>query len=203
MSLLAAAALGVGLGVFTGLPLGVINVAVVEAALAARRRVALGLGLGGAIADMLQAALAFVGVGQLVIARPEITRGFGILAGALIVGYAVLVWRRRRRPTAVQQDGSVWRSLGIGVSLTLPNPGALAAWVAVAAAVWPRATPAEAVAVALGVGAGSAVWFSVLGRLVARLPREHRALKIFPRVAMAVLIGSGAIGLVRLWLGWH
>jgi len=48
-----AAGLGLGLGVVTGMPLGVINVAIVDAATAGRRRFATGLGLGGGAADAI------------------------------------------------------------------------------------------------------------------------------------------------------
>ena len=67
------------------------------------------------------------------------------------------------------ERGRLARAIGTGVMLTLPNPGALSAWVAVAAALWPTATVAEAIAVALGVGVGSAAWFTLLGWLVATL----------------------------------
>ena len=48
-SLLLAAALGLGLGIVTGMPLGVVNVAIVDAAVAGRTRFATGIGVGGAL----------------------------------------------------------------------------------------------------------------------------------------------------------
>ena len=64
VNVLVAAALGIALGVVTGMPLGVVNVAIVDAATAGRTRFAIGVGLGGALADTVHAALAFVGVGR-------------------------------------------------------------------------------------------------------------------------------------------
>jgi len=89
-----AAGLGFTLGVVTGLPLGVINVSIVEAATSQRRRLAIGIGLGGGLADTAHAALAFIGVGRLVTARPDLVRILALSAAALIVSYAVLAWRR-------------------------------------------------------------------------------------------------------------
>lgn len=164
IELLAAAGLGVALGVVTGLPLGLVNVAIVEAASAGRGRFAAQLGIGGALADAVHAAIAFLGVGRVITERTQWTRVLYVVAGAIVVAYAVSVWRRRR--------GGHGRGHGhgivVGMGLTLPNPGALAAWVAVAAAVWPTISIAGALVLAASVGIGSALWFTQLARWVAR-----------------------------------
>lgn len=196
--ILAAAGLGVGLGVVTGMPLGVVNVAIVDAAAAGRRRFALGVGLGGAAADTVHAAIAFAGLGRIVTARPELVRVLAAAAATLIVGYAIAAWRARpaRRPPI---DGSrLVRGVAAGALLTLPNPGALTAWIAVAAALAPGAQIAEAAAIAAGVGAGSAAWFALLAHLAGRVPPEHRALRIIPRAALIALVGIAVYGVARV-----
>ena len=216
--LLAAAGLGLGLGVVTGMPLGVVNIAIVDAASAGNRRFATGLGIGGAAADAIHAAVAFVGVGRLVTSRPDVLRILAGASAALIVGYALVTWRRRVGAPAqgdarghghegdAQDHGSGAGTQGhgrggtgamTGFLLTLPNPGALSAWVAVAAAVWPAATIAEAVTVGASVGIGSAAWFAFLAWITSKIPREHRALRIIPRVALVALIGIAVVGVVR------
>jgi threonine/homoserine/homoserine lactone efflux protein len=207
--LAAAAGLGLALGAVTGMPLGVINVAIADAAAAGRRRFAIGLGLGGAAADAVHAALAFAGLGRVVTARPELVRGLAIAAAALIAGYAIHAFRVRpaggpggddrsgERRADERRSGAAARGAATGALLTLPNPGALSAWVAVAAALWPGAGPAEAAALAAGVGAGSAAWFALLAHLVSRVPRDHRALRIVPRVALLALIGIAVYGVAR------
>jgi len=195
-----AAGLGLGLGVVTGMPLGVINVSIVDAAIAGRTRFAIGLGLGGAIADTVHAGLAFVGVGRLVTARPELVRWLAIGAAGLILAYVALAWRtgRERRIAGDDPDrSSLGRGTGVGFALTLPNPGALAAWVAVAAALWPEATIAEACVLAIGVGIGSAGWFGGLARWVGRVRPDHPALAIVSRVALVVLVGIAVFGVIR------
>ena len=207
-----AVALGFGLGVVTGMPLGVINLAIVDAASAGRRRFAIGLGIGGGLADAVHAMLAFAGVGRVVTAAPAVVRGLAIGAAVLIVGYAVASWRRRPAPpradaaasttttTATTTTGlatGLARGLATGLALTLPNPGALTAWVAVAAALFPDASVLDAALRAAGVGLGSALWFSSLARWISRIRPDHRAIKVIPRLALAALIAIAAIGVAR------
>jgi len=182
------------------MPLGVVNVAIVDAAAAGRRRFATGVGVGGATADTLHAGVAFAGMGQLVTARPELVRGLAIAAALLIVGYAVVAWRAQpaRDATPSTDASSAAAGVATGFALTLPNPGALAAWVAVAAALWPGASLAEAATLAIGVGVGSAGWFALLAYAVSRMPREHRALRIIPRVALVAMLAIAVVGVARV-----
>ena len=197
MNLVTAAGLGLGLGIITGMPLGVVNVAIIDAAAAGRRRFATGVGLGGAAADLIHAALAFVGVGRVVTARPELVRILAIAAAVLIVTYAITSWRRRAVSRVTDDASSALRGFSTGAVLTLPNPGALTAWVAVAASIWPDATIAEAVVLSAGVGLGSAAWFALLARWVSRIRPDHKALTIIPRVALVILVVIAGVGVAR------
>jgi threonine/homoserine/homoserine lactone efflux protein len=67
-----AAALGGVLGVVTGMPIGIVNVAIVEAATRGERRFATGIGIGGALADTVHTTIAFVGVGHVVERHPAL-----------------------------------------------------------------------------------------------------------------------------------
>ena len=198
MNLLAAAGLGVILGIVTGMPLGVVNVAIIDAASTGRKRFAIGVGLGGAIADMLHAALAFVGVGRLVTARPELVRWLAIAAAVAIVLYAALAWRRRETPRVATDESRIGRGFATGFVLTLPNPGALAAWVTVAAALWPDAGYDEAIVFGLGVGVGSAAWFAFLARWIGSIRPDHPALSILPRAALVGFVAIAVVGVVRV-----
>lgn len=188
---------GLALGVVTGMPLGVINLAIVDAAARGRARFARGLAFGGGVADAVHAALALLGVSQLVVARPGVVMVLAIIATLAIVAYAALVWRapRAHADVAARPDRIAAGAL-TGIGLTLPNPAALGAWIAVAGALWPAATMAEVAAFALGVGVGSAAWFTLLGRLVARIPRDHKWFARLPRLAVAVLVLVALGGLV-------
>jgi threonine/homoserine/homoserine lactone efflux protein len=200
--------LGLGLGAVTGMPIGVINVAIVDAVAGGRRRFAAGLGLGGGAADAIHAALAFAGVGRIVTASPALVRSLAIAAAVAITGYVAVRWTAGRRADRADQGASAPRArsgdrdtvlagLATGFLLTLPNPAALGAWVAVAASVWPDAALPEAAALGAGVGSGSALWFACLARWLGRVRRDHPALAVIPRVALLVLIAIAAIGVVR------
>ncbi len=227
MELVAALAVGIGLGAITGMPLGVINVAIVDAAIARERTHARGLALGGALADATHTLLAFAGLGRLVTGRPTLTRYLAITAALVIVVFAIASWRRRRasqrdvrandsaahhaasthdatstRDRASTRDvrppdPSLARAIVSGIALTLPNPAALAAWVAVAAMIWPTASLAVAIAIAIGVGLGSAAWFCALGYLVAKVRPDHRALRVIPKVALVVFVAIAIAGVIR------
>lgn len=216
MNVLGAAGLGLALGAATGLPLGVVNVAVADAA-TAHRRYAVGIGIGGALADTIHSLLAFAGIGHLVTERPDLVRILAVVAAVAILGYAIIAFRRHRarRTTrglaaaraadavatgaahAIGGHLSLGRGIPAGLALTLPNPGALTAWVAMAAALWPRAEVGEAIALALGVGLGSALWFAVLAHLVARLRPDHVVLRRLPVVALVVFVVIALGGIAR------
>jgi len=292
LDLVGALALGVGLGAITGMPLGVINVAIVDAVIAHEHRHARGLALGGALADATHTLLAYAGLGRLVTARPQYARWLAIGAAIAIIAFAIASWRRRHtarrsstaasasastpasasasasaaasasasaptpasasasasaaasasasaptpasasasapasaptpssggrttsattRPAratstdsattsparATSTDPPLVRGILSGIALTLPNPAALAAWVAVAAMTWPDASIPIAICMAIGVGVGSAAWFSVLGRMVAKVRPDHRALRFVPKLALVVFVGIALVGVIR------
>lgn len=191
---LAAAGLGLGLGIVTGMPLGVINVAVVDAAAAGDVPRATRIGAGGAIADAIHASIAFAGIGKLVTERPDLVRVLAVVAAAVIVVYAVFAWRARatKKPVDPPRRAS---GLGAGFLLTLPNPGALGAWVAVAASAWPSIDLGPAVVLGACVGVGSTAWFAVLSRFTFK-QRERAVMRHIPRVALVLLVALASVGLV-------
>jgi threonine/homoserine/homoserine lactone efflux protein len=168
IELVAAGAVGLALGAVTGLPLGVVNVAIVEAAARRGARAASGIAVGGAIADMVHAGLAAGGIGHAIVARPAAAATLHLIAGAVLVGYAVVLWRSRPTDDAHREPPATFgRGVLAGLGFTLPNPAALGAWIAVAAALVPPSVAAGLVGAA-GVGVGSATWFLLLARLAAR-----------------------------------
>ena len=208
LGVLRAAGLGVGLGVVTSMSPAVVNVSIVDAAVAGRRRFAIGLGLGGGAADAIQAGLAFAGVGRVVLADPRLVRVLAIAAAVVIAGYAVFAWRRRRAAPAAARAapadaaersarGPLARGAATGFALTLLNPAVLGAWVAVAAAAWPGADLVDAALIAGGVGAGSTAWFTLLARWISRVRRDHPLVAAIPWLSLLLLIAIAAVGVAR------
>lgn len=190
----AAGALGIALGVVTGLPIGVVNVAIIDAAVRGERRFAAGIGVGGALADSVHASLAFAGVGHLVAAHPGWARAMAIAASVIIVSVAIASIVRRRTNTPPRRAGG---GIATGLVLTLPNPAAFTAWVAVAAALWPSIALPAALTLGAGVGLGSAAVFMLLARWSATLPRDGRVARTVPIVASLLLVAIAVAGLVR------
>lgn len=176
--LLAALGLGLALGIVTGLPLGVVNVAIVDAATRGRTRFATGIGVGGGIADAIHATLAWAGTAYF----SEHARPLAIATAAIIVVYIIIA--RRWHPRVHGSHGVI-----AGLLLTLPNPAALAAWVAIANATWPSAPP---LLVGAGVGIGSITWFITLARLATKWNP-----KWLPKVAAVLLAAIATFGIVR------
>lgn len=185
MNELIALGLGLALGVVTGLPLGVVNVAIVDAATQGRARFAVGIGIGGGIADAVHSSIAFAGVGRL---DATYARPLAIGAGIVIIAYALVARRFTRR--AHGKHGVL-----TGLLLTLPNPAALAAWVAIASATWPSISMQNAILVGAGVGIGSAAWFTTLARIAKRWKP-----KWLPTVAAVLLAAIASYGIVRAFL---
>lgn len=198
IELLVAGAVGVALGALTGLPLGVVNVAIVEAAARRGVRAASGIAVGGAIADMVHASLAAAGVGGAILARPAAIATLHLIAGGVLLGYALALWQSRPCDTSEREMPPTFaRGVLAGLGFTLPNPAALGAWIAVAAALAPPTIAAGLVGAA-GVGVGSAAWFLVLARLAARgATRPGAARRGLTRVVAIVLAALGVAALVR------
>jgi threonine/homoserine/homoserine lactone efflux protein len=196
MQLALALVVGISLGALTGLPLGVVNVAIVEAAAQRGARAASGIAVGGALADGVHAALAFGGVGGAIVARPAVKVVLHAIAGVVLVGYAVVIWRAKAHDRAAR-DVPVGFGRGVlaGVGFTLPNVAALGAWMAVAAALPPTSVVGGLVTAA-GVAAGSAAFFLALARLAARgsaLPGASRR-----RLTHAVAVVLACLGLAAI-----
>ena len=221
-AILAGFGLGLGLGVVTGLPLGVVNVAVVVTAVRRGRRAATWVGLGGAVADGIHATLAFSGLAALLATRPQASAALALVAGLILCAAAVMLVRGRTDASAERTDRAAGRRpFALGLAMTLPNPAALTAWAVwrlgaaahsrpvgwVAAVLWalhpmaaylPVRDRAAAIATAIGVTIGSAGYFAALAAVAARAgvdtPPRRRAVTV---IAAVVVGGLGVVALVR------
>jgi threonine/homoserine/homoserine lactone efflux protein len=197
-----ALAVGAALGAATGIPLGVVNVAVVEAAQRSGRRHATGIGIGGALADTVHAGLAFAGIAPLIAREPALVRGLTVVAALVILVYAVRVWQSRGdiAEVAAGPPRSLGRGVATGLVLTLPNPAPLLAWVAVASAVLPTASVPVGLAGALGVGVGSAAWFVLLAALASRHALRGRLARVLPGIVAILLVVLAGVAVARVFV---
>jgi threonine/homoserine/homoserine lactone efflux protein len=180
------------------MPIGVVNVAIVDAATRGDARFATGIGLGGALADAVHSSLAFAGIGRLIAAHPAWTHAMAIAAAVLIGGYVAVALVHRRAPSPPRLQATT--GVATGLLLTLSNPAPLAAWGAIASAVWPTIGLVPALVVGGSVGIGSAAWFTLLARTIGRLPRDGRAARWLPRIALGLLATLAMAAVIRAFL---
>lgn len=186
--------IGAAAGALTGVPIGPVNVAVIDAAYRHTMHRAMGVAVGGALADGLYAALGVLWVAPMLAQYPSITPVLYLVSGLVLLAYGFLTARSQpvapaqATPDAPQMSST---SLGrrewlagfrVGLALILLNPAAIANWVVIMANLIPKADAAGGVGFAIGVTVGSFGWFalvayltqkgkSVLGEKAAWIPR--------------------------------
>lgn len=185
---------GAAAGAITGVPIGPVNVAVIDAAYRHTMRRAIAVGLGGAIADSLYAALGVLGVTPVLREYSSVEPLLYLASGVVLLGYGFLTARsqpvapaqpspdEQRESASTIQRREMWSGFSVGFGLIVLNPAAMVTWVVVMAQFMPPATFYEGIACAVGVACGSFGWFalvayltnkgkSVLGDKAAWIPR--------------------------------
>lgn len=157
-------AIGLALGALTSIPIGVANVAVVEAGLRSGRSRALGIAAGAAVADIVHSTAAFTGVGLLLHRHPLAPAILFTVSGVLIAAYGVHAMHAVSRPRT--EDGNRGGFV-LGFFLTGLNPAPLLAWIVVAGAIAPPTAIVGALT-GIGVGIGAFAWFALLAQVAAR-----------------------------------
>lgn len=169
--------LGAAAGALTGVPIGPVNVAVIDAAYRHTFRRAIAVGLGGACADMLYSGLGACGVTPFLQKYPSVDAVLYAISGAVLLVYGYLTVRSQPVTPAhletqpkpeVDHRAEVRMGFRIGLALILLNPAAIVTWVVVVARMIPPASPVEGVFFAVGVFAGSWSWFSLVAYLTQR-----------------------------------
>lgn len=163
--------LGAVIGAVTGIPIGPVNVAVIDAAYRHHLRRAIAVGLGGATADGLYAFLGIVGVGPLLMAHPTVQPILYSVSGVVLIAYGTLTARSQpvdptaKAPKSLGENGWFWGGYGLGIALIFLNPATLILWVGVVGSEMAGASVLEGTAAALGVTVGSGCWFCLVAYL--------------------------------------
>ncbi len=179
-------------GVLTGVPIGPVNVAVIDAAYRHTIRRAIGVAIGGAVADGLYACVGLVWVTPLLDRHPAVPPILYAISGIVLMVYGFLTARSApMQPGAPPEPGpppedingrEMWSGFSVGLWLIVLNPAAVLTWVVIMGRIIPQATTINAIACTLGIVAGSFGWFalvahltlkgkSVLGEKAAWIPR--------------------------------
>ena len=160
------------MGAVTGVPIGPVNVAVIDTAYRHTMRRAVAVGFGGAFADGIYAGLGFLVMGPFLKANPGVPPILYASSGVVLLVYGILTARSKPIPAvtepkerAAQPSANLWSGFLLGFSLIVLNPAAILTWVVIIGPYFTDASQAEGFAAAFGVSAGSLVWFSFVAYL--------------------------------------
>jgi threonine/homoserine/homoserine lactone efflux protein len=169
--------IGVAAGALTGVPIGPVNVAVIDAAYRHTLRRAIAVGLGGACADGLYSALGVLGVTPRLRLYPSVPPILYAVSGVVLLVYGFFT-ARSQPVTPAQSDApkggdrgdEMWSGFRVGLALIVLNPAAIVTWVVIMGTIIPETTTMNGIFCSLGVVIGSFGWFA----LVAYLTRKGK-----------------------------
>ncbi|HTE56711.1 MAG TPA: LysE family transporter [Kofleriaceae bacterium] len=200
--------IGAALGAVTGVPIGPLNVAIIDAAYRHHLRRAIAVALGGAVADLLYASLGILGLGQLLTAHAIVPPILYTLSGVVLIIYGILTVRAQPVDPGVAGQSDLvgrsyfWGGFGMGLALILLNPATLITWVVIVGSAMSDANQSEGMAAAIGIGCGSAFWFTTVAYLA-----DHgkkllgKKTVILTRIVGVALICYGVFSIGRA--GWY
>ena len=167
--------LGVLAGALTGVPIGPVNVAVIDAAYRHTIRRAIAIGFGGACGDFLYCALGVLGVTPVVSSYPRLETVLYAVSGLMLLVYGFLTARRGQPmgpaaaadvpAPAAMEPREMWQGFRVGVALIVLNPAAIVTWVVIVSSRIRPDTRLEGLACAVGVFIGSFGWFALVAQL--------------------------------------
>ncbi|MBK7585464.1 MAG: LysE family transporter [Myxococcales bacterium] len=195
--------LGVVLGFLGSIPAaGPLLLLVIASGLEGRRRSALSLASGGALAESIYVALAFWGFAAVLDAHPHIVVTLRVASVVLLTVLGLWLVFKRRTAGAGPDAAPVAGNFATGFMLVALNPAFLATWSAVAAVAygnaWLSADARRVPWLALGSFAGIVLWFL----LVATLAHRHRE-RFRAEVLEKMVRGLGvAILAIAAWLSF-
>jgi arginine exporter protein ArgO len=196
--------IGFAAGALTGVPIGPVNVAVIDAAYRHTLRRAIAVAIGGACADGLYATLGVLGVTPVLDAWAWLRPIFFAISGVVLLVYGFLTARsqpvtpaQNEAPRSPQPSNEMWSGFTVGLALIVLNPAAIVTWVMIMGHVDPPTT-LDGISCSVGVMVGSFSWFA----LVAYLTQKGKHVlgdkaAWIPRVVGVALMGYAVYLIVR------
>jgi len=198
-------AIGLAIGALTGVPIGPVNVAVIDSAYRHTLRRAIAVGFGGAVGDFIYSTLGIVGIGPYLQRYPSVPNILLIASGVVLIAYGAITVRTRpvtplsnEAPRSPHPSGDMKSGLTIGLALILLNPAALVTWVVIVGSYFSNVDTLDGLAASTGIFVGSFAWFALVAYLTnhGKHVLGDKAVWI-PRVVGFLLVGYGVYSLVR------
>jgi len=192
--------IGALVGALTGVPIGPVNVAVIDAAYRHTMRRAIAVGVGGALADGLYASAGILGVGPWLQGHPSVPPVLFAFSSVVLIVYGFLTTRTQPvtpaaaadPPPAPAPSKEIWSGFTVGIALIVLNPAAIVTWVVIIGPHLVGADRLEGLGAVLGIFTGSASWFVLVAWLThqGKHVMGDKAVWI-PRVVGILLVGYG------------
>ncbi len=167
--------IGVAAGALTGVPIGPVNVAVIDAAYRHTLRRAIAVGMGGALADGVYAGLGVLGVTPILNSHPSVPPILFAVSGVVLLVYGFFTARSQPVAPATDAGGSqdkladprkeMREGFSVGLLLIILNPAAIVTWVVIMGTIIPEPTRLNGIACSIGVMSGSFGWFALVAYL--------------------------------------
>jgi threonine/homoserine/homoserine lactone efflux protein len=196
--------IGAVIGAMTGVPIGPVNVAVIESAYRHKLGRAIAVGAGGALADATYAMLGVVGIGPVLRTYDLVPPILYAVSGVVLIIYGALTVRTQSSSLSPMGEGSssepgdLIRGFFVGVVLIILNPAAIITWVVIVGSFLADATPTQGITAAIGIGAGSFAWFTMVAYLADHGKRVLGEKMVWiTRTVGILLMGYGVFSLLR------
>jgi putative LysE/RhtB family amino acid efflux pump len=195
---------GLVIGLGAAAPVGPVNLLVIRQALSGQRAAAITIGAGAALADMTFALAAAFGLGALGTLFDRHDSLIRIVGGAVMLAFAVIVWRSAPRLGGAVAPVPRSRLLAMGLSMAVTNPASLLFFVGSFSAIGflglghdTSQHRVNSVLVALSVFAGSMAWWAFVSALAMRFrDRLSNGLLVLLNHGTAVALGLFGVGAV-------
>jgi len=170
---------GILAGALTAVPIGPVNVAVIDASYRHTLRRAIAVGLGGACGDCLYSTLGVLGVTPVLQTYPNVLTALYAVSGSVLLVYGFLTARTQQVQPARDSDNALpvkdsreemWQGFRVGLALILLNPAAIVTWVVIMGSMISDVTSEapnalDGILCSIGVFCGSFGWFALVAYL--------------------------------------
>jgi threonine/homoserine/homoserine lactone efflux protein len=202
--------IGAIVGVISGVPIGPVNLAVIDAAYRHSLRRALVVGLGGALGDGVYSLIGILAMGPVLARYPVVSPVLYAVSGLGLFIYAIRVIRsqpdmpvRKPQQARAPRQEPLWSGFLVGLGLVLMNPASIITWVLIVGLFLHGVTPGDGLAAAVGVSVGGFAWFTGVAHVA-----EHgkniigeKTLKV-TRVVAYLILGYSIFAVLRALQYW-